>query len=102
MQTALKPRNSPALGCVIKIGTPSTSNFFPDPIGISLVLATATGSVVAGASGAGVLVRSETSGEQALSAATADTPTAEAITPRRLIIRRDLLGWPALLPLLPW
>jgi hypothetical protein len=67
---------------------------------MSLVLATATetGPVVAGASGLGVLVNSVTSVEQALSAATAETPTAEAITPRRLITRRDLLGWPALLP----
>jgi hypothetical protein len=87
---------------VIRIGTPSTSNFFPEPIGISLVLATAMGPDVDGASGSGVLVRLETSGEQALSAATAETPTAEVITPRRLIIRRDLLGLPALLQQLPW
>ena len=69
---------------------------------MSVILATATGPEGVGAEGSEVLPRFDTSGVQAVRAATAYTPTAEAITPRRLIIRPVLLGWPALLQQLPW
>jgi hypothetical protein len=70
---------------VIKIAVPETSNFFPEPTGISVVLQTSTGAdaLSAGASDSVAPGSTAACGAQAAKAVAADTPTAEAITARR-------------------
>jgi hypothetical protein len=70
---------------VIKIAVPETSNFFPDPTGISVVLQTSTGADAFSAGASDSLAPGSTfaGGAQAAKAVTAHTPTAEAMTARR-------------------
>jgi hypothetical protein len=76
---------------------PETSNFFPEPTGMSVVLQTSTGAdaLSVGASDSVAPGSTVVCGVQAAKAVTADTPTAEAITARRETITVYLSGLPA-------